>query len=61
MLFRSTYAGVNVYKLTDGSYTEIEQRDYTLVSKTYFGGTLNVVTQEEKDDLIANGYGSYVS
>ena len=56
-----TYAGVNVYKLTDGSYTEIEQRDYTLVSKTYFGGTLNEVTQDEKNDLVAAGYGSYVS
>lgn len=56
-----TYAGVNVYKLVDGSYTQVEQRDYDLIEKVYWGGTLNVVTQEEKDDLIANGYGSYVS
>jgi hypothetical protein len=56
-----TYAGVNVYKLTDGSYTQVEQRDYDLIEKVYWGGTLNVVSQEEKDDLVAAGYGSYVS
>jgi hypothetical protein len=56
-----TYAGVNVYKLTDGSYTQVEQRDYDLIEKVYWGGTLNVVTQEEKDDLVLAGYGSYVS
>ena len=56
-----TYAGINVYKLTDGTYSEVEQRDYTLIAKVYWGGTLNVVTAEEKADLIAAGYGSYVS
>jgi hypothetical protein len=56
-----TYAGSNVYKLTDGTYTTVEQRDYTLIAKIYYGGSQNFVTQEEKDDLIAAGYGSYVS
>ena len=54
-------AGVNIYKLTDGTYTQIEQRDPDLVSKIYYGGSVNFVTQQEKDDLIAAGYGSYVT
>jgi hypothetical protein len=56
-----TYAGINIYKLTDGSYTSVEQRDYDLISRVYWGGTLNVVTAEEKADLVAAGYGDYVS
>jgi hypothetical protein len=56
-----TYAGVNVYKLTDGSYTTVEQRDYDLISKIYYGGSQNFVTAEEKADLVAAGYGDYVS
>jgi hypothetical protein len=54
-----TYAGVNIYKLTDGTYTSVETRDPVL--KTYWGGTKNFVTAEEKADLIAAGYGSYIT
>jgi hypothetical protein len=64
LLFRyaePTYAGVNVYKLVDGSFTEVEQRDYTQIAKVYHGGSKNFVTQAEKDELIAAGYGSYVT
>jgi hypothetical protein len=56
-----TYAGSNVYKLTDGSYTTVEQRNYDLIAKIYYGGSQNFVTAEEKADLIAAGYGDYVS
>jgi len=56
-----TLAGVNVYKLVDGTFTEIEQRDYDLISKVYHGGTKNFVSQAEKDDLVAAGYGEYVT
>jgi hypothetical protein len=56
-----SYAGVNVYKLVDGTFTEVEQRDYTQIAKVYHGGSKNFVTQAEKDDLIAAGYGSYVT
>jgi hypothetical protein len=31
------------------------------VSKVYWGGTKNFVTQEEKDELVSAGYGSYVT
>ena len=49
-----TYAGVNVYKLTDGSYTEVEQRNYDLIEKVYWGGTLNVVTQADRKSTRLN-------
>lgn len=54
-----TLAGVNVYKLLDGTYTEVEQRNP--VAKTYWGGSLNFVSAEEKADLVAAGYGEYVT
>lgn len=64
LLFRyaePTYAGVNVYKLTDGTFTQVEQRDYDLISKVYWGGSKNFVSAEEKQELVAAGYGSYVT
>ena len=47
---------LNVYKLTDGTYTSVDPRDDNLVSKIYFGGHNNFVTAEEKTDLVAAGY-----
>lgn len=53
--------GKNVYKLTNGTYTENEQRDPSVVAKIYYGGHENPITQQEKEDLTAAGYGAYVS
>lgn len=53
--------GRNVYKLTDGTFTENEQRDLSTVDVIYYGGHENIVTQSEKDDLVAAGYGEYVT
>jgi hypothetical protein len=53
--------GKNVYKLTNGTYTENEQRDPSVVVKIYYGGHENPITQQEKEDLTAAGYGAYVS
>ena len=53
--------GRNVYKLTDGTWTENEQRDYSLVSKIYFGGHDILVDATERAELEAAGYGDYVS
>jgi hypothetical protein len=53
--------GRNVYKLIDGSFTENEQRDIAIIVKTYYGGHENIVTQSEKDELIAAGYGAYIT
>jgi hypothetical protein len=53
--------GRNVYKLTDGTFTENEQRDLSTVAVIYYGGHENIVTQSEKDALVAAGYGAYVT
>jgi len=51
----------NVYKLTDGSYTTnqpAEVEDYLLV---HLGAHNNFVSAAEKADLVAAGYGDYVT
>lgn len=56
-----TNRGKNVYKLTNGTFTQVDQRDPTVVAKIYYGGTKNFVSQQEKDELVAAGYGSYIT
>jgi hypothetical protein len=56
-----TFTGPNVYKLVDGTFTEVEQRDYDLIRKIYYGGTKNFVSAEEKQELVSAGYGEYVT
>ena len=53
--------GKNVYKLTDGSYTDVDQRDSADYTRLYFGGHANFVSAQEKADLVAAGYGEYVT
>lgn len=51
----------NVYKLLDGSFTTNQPpdpEDYIIV---YLGAHNNMVSAEEKADLISAGYGSYVT
>jgi hypothetical protein len=53
--------GRNVYKLTNGTYTEVDIRDEGQIVKIYHGGHLNEVTAQEVADLTAAGYGAYIS
>lgn len=53
--------GRNVYKLTNGTYSENDQSDPTVVDTTYYGGHDNLVNSTERDSLVAAGYGDYVS
>ena len=53
--------GKNIYKLTDGSYTDVDPRDPADYTRLYYGGHNNFVSAEEKADLIAAGYGEYVT
>lgn len=53
--------GRNVYKLTDSTFTEADQHDLSVVSRVYYGGHDNPITQAEKTDLISAGYGDYVT
>ena len=46
----------NVYRLTDGSFTTVEPREQGVVSRTFWGGTENYVTDVEAAELIAAGY-----
>jgi hypothetical protein len=46
----------NVFRLTDGTYTNTDPLDPTLVDKVYYGGHQHFVSTEEKADLVAAGY-----
>jgi hypothetical protein len=48
--------GRNVYKLSNGTFTENDPRDLSNVVAIYWGGTKNFVSEEEKVDLVAAGY-----
>lgn len=53
--------GRNVFKLTDGTFTENEPNDVTSISKVYWGGSDNEVNADEVAELTAAGYGAYIS
>lgn len=53
--------GRNVFKLDDGTYTENEPGDMTVVVKIYWGGSDNVVSELEVAELTAAGYGAYIT
>jgi hypothetical protein len=50
-----------VFKLLDGTITENEPNDNTLIAKTYWGGSDNVITDAEAAELTAAGYGAYIT
>ena len=51
----------NVYKLLDGSFTTNQPPDPEDYIVVYLGAHNNMVSAEEKADLISAGYGSYVT
>ena len=53
--------GRNIYRLNDGSYTENDPSDYSMVSRVYYGGHVYEVTAEEETELTAAGYGAYIT
>lgn len=53
--------GRNVYKLDDGTYTEVDIRDEGQIEKIYHGGHVHIITDQEAADLTAAGYGAYIS
>ena len=52
--------GKNVYKLVDGSYSEDDLLDVSVIDITYHGGHEIPITSEEAADLTAAGYGAYI-
>lgn len=55
------YRGVNVFKLTDGTYTESQPADSTTVAVTYHGAHSHTVTAAEATLLTAAGYGANIT
>lgn len=51
----------NLYRLDDGSYTTTDPRRPERITRTYFGGHDNFLTQEEITELTAAGYGSSIT
>lgn len=52
--------GRNVFKLTNGSFTESQPSDYTKIEKVYHGGHIHTIDAQEEADLIAAGYEDYI-
>lgn len=57
---RNSERGRNVYRLADGSYTEIQPPYLDEIAVTYFGGHDNIIDATEEADLTAAGYGDYI-
>jgi hypothetical protein len=53
--------GRNVFLLTSGAFTERQPSDYTTISKVYYGGHVNDITDSEATALTAAGYGAYIA
>jgi hypothetical protein len=53
--------GRNIFLLANGTYTERQPSDYTLISKVYYGGHSTEVDAAEVASLTAAGYGAYIS
>ena len=52
---------LNLYKLTDNTYTTVDQRDTGQVKKLWYGGRDHFLTDAEQTELTADGYGAYIT
>jgi hypothetical protein len=59
--YRPRERGINVYKLVDSTFTQVDQSDYTNFTKIYHGGHIHQLTEEEYADLLGAGYGEYMT
>lgn len=58
---RSSIRTLNLYKLNDGTYTTIEQRDLGQVVKLWHGGRDHFLTDAEVVELTEAGFGASIS
>lgn len=58
---RSSVRTLNLYKLNDGTYTTIEQRDLGQVVKLWHGGRDHFLTDAEVVELTEAGFGASIS
>lgn len=60
--YYKTYTrGLNLYKLTNGEYTTVEQRDQGQVAKLWHGGRDHFLTDAEYAELVADGFGASIT
>lgn len=59
--FEAEPRGRNVFKLVDGSFVENDPADFDTIDKLYFGGHDNEVNEQEVADLIAAGFGDFIT
>ena len=58
---RSAVRCLNLYKLVDGTYTTVDQRDQGQVEKLWHGGRDHFLTDEEVTELTAAGFGASIT
>jgi hypothetical protein len=58
---KSNVRARNLYKLTDNSYTIVDQRDLGQVRKVWYGGRDHFLTAAEVTELTADGFGAYIT
>ena len=58
---RSGVRGRNLYKLTNGEYTIVDQRDLGQVAKLWYGGRDHFLTDAEAEELTAAGFGDSIT
>ena len=58
---RSGVRGRNLYKLTNGEYTIVDQRDLGQVAKLWYGGRDHFLTDAEVEELTAAGFGDSIT
>lgn len=56
-----TPRGRNIYKLSNGVFTENQPPFLSDAIITYYGGHTTEITQAEADDLTEAGYGDYIT
>lgn len=57
----ATARGINVYKLTNGEYTENQPSDWSDIVKVFYGGHTTEITATEQSELIAAGYEDFIT
>jgi hypothetical protein len=57
----ATARGVNVYRLTNGEYTENQPSNSEDISKVFYGGHTTEITTTEQAELIAAGYEDFIT
>jgi hypothetical protein len=55
-----TARGVNVFRLTNGEYTENQPPNWEDIDKVFYGGHATEITAAEQAELIAAGYEDYI-